>query len=467
VLYQDTKQHDKAEVVLRTTLRNAEHALGPTHPHTLTLVFNLGYCLWGQKRDRAAEAFFRRELAGCEATKGPDHRDTQRSRQNLARLIAKQAGREKEAEAILRGETKPAARDGDTSNPGSPTQHHEEGGLPPKKEKRVAISMPEVQQTTPVAGHLVKVAAGLSALPPPRGVGGPRNSSSEWETDPAALPKEAYGAPSPTSDGDDRTGDDTTTADGSYAANEEGQGEEEEEGYYDEEEDVYHEEGEHPLNSEDEYYVDEDDADLVEGNPDAEGSFSGEGNPDAEGSDSGEEEGDEDSPVQHALPKDHSHAAERPKMTVDLGPTHRRLVSKDTVTSILSEDEEVVEYDDTLISDSFRIPEGRGREHSYGRQRREQTVTSDDELLAEQLAGHGEDDDEEGLGSFHEDDELDGSASPRENGHDESSVHEDDDVDASPKRRGEKEKEGEEKGKAEDGSPVQNNNGHGDMHDDK
>lgn len=70
MLLQDMRRLERAESVFRATLRNSEIGLGPNHPHTLTVVFNLAWCLCQQGRFRAAEAFFRRELAGCEATKG-------------------------------------------------------------------------------------------------------------------------------------------------------------------------------------------------------------------------------------------------------------------------------------------------------------------------------------------------------------------------------------------------------------
>lgn len=87
MLYQDTKQLDKAELLLKLTLRNSESALGPMHTHTLTLVYNLGFVMWQQGRFRFAEQLFRRELAACEATKGMDHRDTDKSRRNLERFL--------------------------------------------------------------------------------------------------------------------------------------------------------------------------------------------------------------------------------------------------------------------------------------------------------------------------------------------------------------------------------------------
>jgi tetratricopeptide (TPR) repeat protein len=110
VLLQDSKQLERAEAVFRTTLIHAEQALGPMRPHTLTIVFNLGWCLWQSGRLRSAEAFFRRELAACQTTKGAAHPDTIRSRKTLARLL-KEQGRNLDEELEKADEAKEAERD--------------------------------------------------------------------------------------------------------------------------------------------------------------------------------------------------------------------------------------------------------------------------------------------------------------------------------------------------------------------
>jgi len=206
---------------------------------------------------------------------------------------------------------------------------------------------PEVQvttisddSTTIRHSHLLAAAAGLSALPPPRGVGGARTSSAEW-SDAGALPRDVvspYGfrtstASPVTSDGDDRTADDATAS--------LGRGEEDELDHF------HHEDGEH------------EEEEGSEGLYDDGGTE--EGADDYEGEEDEEEEEDEDD-VHHYHDDDYESGSKED----------------------YSEEEDVEEFQEHSIKDSVRHP-ARGRGNSQGRQRREQTVTSDDELLAEQF----------------------------------------------------------------------------------
>jgi len=100
-LLQSQGKYEEAEPLFRRTLAAREAALGPAHPHTLTLVNNLALLLKAQGKYEEAEPLYRRALAGREEALGPAHPDTLASVNNLAQLL-QALGKYEEAEPLYR-----------------------------------------------------------------------------------------------------------------------------------------------------------------------------------------------------------------------------------------------------------------------------------------------------------------------------------------------------------------------------
>jgi tetratricopeptide (TPR) repeat protein len=75
--------------------------LGKEHPHTLTVINNLGFLYESQGRYREAEEYYKRALTLRKKILGEDHPDTLTSINNLAFLYQSQ-GRHREADPLYK-----------------------------------------------------------------------------------------------------------------------------------------------------------------------------------------------------------------------------------------------------------------------------------------------------------------------------------------------------------------------------
>jgi tetratricopeptide (TPR) repeat protein len=91
---------DEAEPYLEEALESSAQALGPSHPHTLVCVSNLGCLRLAQKRLGEAETLLIDALEARKRLLGPSHPHTLVSISNLGRL-RKAQGRWREAEALF------------------------------------------------------------------------------------------------------------------------------------------------------------------------------------------------------------------------------------------------------------------------------------------------------------------------------------------------------------------------------
>lgn len=91
----------EARPLYERVLRGDEAELGPTHPHTLDSIYNLGRLCQAEGHLEDAVALYRRELEGCASQYGAEHQETRSSASNLHGLLM-QMGRADDASAIAR-----------------------------------------------------------------------------------------------------------------------------------------------------------------------------------------------------------------------------------------------------------------------------------------------------------------------------------------------------------------------------
>lgn len=80
-------QYAEAQTYYAQALAILERVLGPDHPHTATILHNLGLLLHDQGQYAQAQHYHEQAVAIVERVLGPDHPATRVIRGNLAHLM--------------------------------------------------------------------------------------------------------------------------------------------------------------------------------------------------------------------------------------------------------------------------------------------------------------------------------------------------------------------------------------------